>query len=122
MFYSLRIIATTVIMVLGFSLVGWSQSVLLPSDHPIAIAAPHLPALLKYDGVGKAIYGDKYSYKREENMVNIKEWIRNYPEEVTKYKAAINEYLKHADPSLLSGNDKELYHELKSQWMMVSQM
>lgn len=109
-------------MVLCFITMSWSQSIPLPSDHPIAVAAPHLPAILRHDGIGKPIYGDKYTYKGEENAIRIKEWMRNYPEEVIRYKEAIAEYLKNTNVDLISENERELYHDLNSQWMLVRQM
>ncbi|MHA6246369.1 hypothetical protein ACXYMU_00405 [Pontibacter sp. CAU 1760] len=115
-------IAVATFIIFGISTICWSQSTPLPSNHPVKVAAPHLPPILRHDGTGKPIYGDKYAYDRDRNITQLKNWIKLYPEEISDYKRAINDYLSHSDEEALSGNEKELYHDLKSQWLIFSQL
>lgn len=117
-----KAVLPTGIFLLCFTINGWSQIAPLPVDHPIAVAAPHLPPILRHDGIGKPMYGDKFTYKQDENIANLKKWLIDYPEEVVKYKEAISGFLKSSDLSTLSENEKELYYDLKFQRMMISQI
>ena len=91
------------------------------SSTTIAEAAPNLPAIVRYDNTGDKYYGANHEYKKEENETKLKEWATNFPAEVEAYKTAIESYLK-TDYSTLSDNEKETYDDLKSQWLMFSQL
>ncbi len=109
------------ILLLFISYCGFAQTAPLPANHPIALAAPHLPLIIRFDGVGKEFHGDKYTYNLESNLQNIKDWIKNFPDELNSYKGAIATYLK-TDLSTLSDSDKEIFTDLKSQWFMIAQL
>ena len=101
---------------------GIAQTSSLPSTHFINSAAPHLPVMVRYDNVGTVFYGINHLYKSVENETSIKNWIKNYPEEFTNYKVAMSKYLKDTDYSMLTDSEKETYCDLKSQWLMISQL
>lgn len=100
---------------------AFCQSSPLPKDNPVAIAAPHLPSMIRYDGVGKIFYGENAKYKIGVNEAGLKTWSKDYPAEVLKYKDAIVSYLKSAESTTLTDKDKEVYRDLKSQWLMFLQ-
>ena len=108
-----------VILFCGF--VGFSQTQPLSKDHPIAIAAPNLPLIVRFDGTGTEFHGEKYSYNKESNESGLKTWMKNFPDEFKNYKIAISDYLK-TDPSTLSDSDKEVFTDLKSQNLMIIQL
>lgn len=110
-----------IVILSSFFLTAFSQSMPLPSDNPISIAAPHLPLMIRYDGTGKVFYAENTTYKSELNQSNLKDWIKNYPDEVSRYKIAIGTYLKTADTGGLTTENKEIYRDLKSQYVMVIQ-
>lgn len=117
-----RLMPLTGIMLFWLTTLGWSQPVSLPKNHPIAVAAPHLPAIMRYDGTGSKFYASDLVYKNKENHSILREWMKNYPAEVVAYKTAIASYLKSTNPSVLSGSEKELYSDLKAQSIMISQI
>lgn len=98
-----------------------SQSIATASENPITLAAPHLPKMIRYDGVGKEFHGEKHSYKKEVNVTAVKDWIKNHPDEVTKYKEAAAKYFSSVKESELTVEEKELYYDQKSQWYIVRQ-
>ncbi len=110
----------TILICLGAS-GAHAQTTDLPKDHPIKIAAPHLPLLERHTGEGQAFYGEKFVYKSE-SQVKIKEWAGAYPAELEAYKVAIEKYLKDTDPATLSETAKETYYDLKAQSMLISQL
>lgn len=91
------------------------------SSSSVTEAAPNLPEMVRYDNVGDKYYGVNNEYKNDENVSSLNEWIANFPAEVEAYKAAIETYLA-TDYSTLSDEDKATYDDLKSQWMMFSQL
>ena len=91
------------------------------SSNSVTEAAPNLPEMVRYDSVGNEYHGVNHSYKTEENEASLKEWATSYPAEVEAYKVAIESYLE-TDYSTLSDSEKETYDDLKSQWLMFSQI
>lgn len=112
----------TFLLTLFLSSFLFAQSTPLPGDHPIAIAAPHLPLILRHDGTGVVFYGERFTYKKEQNETNLRNWIKTYPEEVTKYKVAIAAFLKDTEVSTLTEAQAALYCDLKSQYLMFMQL
>ena len=108
------------LLILFCGLAGFSQTQPLSKDHPIAVAAPNLPLMVRFNGTGTEFHGEKYSYNKESNESAFKNWIKNFADEYKSYKTAINDYLK-TDPSTLSDSDKEVFTDLKSQYWMLSQ-
>ena len=53
---------------LFFSSLLFAQNTPLPKDHPIAVAAPHLPSMIRYNGVGHKFYGEKFTYNGAQNF------------------------------------------------------
>lgn len=114
-------------MILCILLISISNTIYSQSKEPYKIntivnLAPHLPKMLRYDGSDKAFYGVKHTYKSGQNENNLKEWIKKYPEEAEKYKAEAAKFFESMTEETLSGVEKELYCDLKSQWLMFSQL
>lgn len=103
------------------SVFSYAYSQDAPSSHPILLAAPHLPKMVRYDGVGKKFHGEKYYYKKEVNENALKNWMKAYPEEAAKYKETTEKYMSTVDILELSPEEKELYYDLKSQWYIFRQ-
>ncbi|NMM49662.1 hypothetical protein [Marinigracilibium pacificum] len=92
------------------------------SEHPIAVVAPHLPQLLRFEGTGNSFYGVERQYQSDNNINRLQAWITNFPEEYSSYKGKIEEYLASVDQEALSNSDLEIYYDIKSQWLMLSQL
>ena len=105
----------------SFFYTALSQNQPLPKAHPIAIAAPHLPLLRKYTGQGIIFNVDNNKYSFEGNEHRFKEWMDDYPDELLTYKNAIAYFLKHISPEKLSGDNKQLYIDLKAQSLLIAQ-
>ena len=101
--------------------VAFSQTLPLPKNHPIAIAAPHLPLILRYTGQGIVFSSENNKYSFEGNEQRFKLWMDDYPGELKQYKAAISYYLKNTQPAKLNDENKQLYVDLKSQWQLIVQ-
>lgn len=99
----------------------FAQPPRLSKNHPVAVAAPHLPAIIRYNGVGQKFYGEKNVYNADQNNAKLKGWMKAYSGELAKYKVAISKYLESTDESKLSTKEAELYYDLKTQWMMIRQ-
>lgn len=110
---------------LGFALfistMVLAQKSSFSKDNPITIAAPHLPAMIKYSGEGPQFYGGKYVYDGEQCNAKLKAWMKAYAGELEKYKVVISKYLDAMDETKLSAKEAELYNDLKTQWMMIRQ-
>ena len=100
---------------------AFSQNLPLPEAHPIAIAAPHLPLMIRYEGQGIVFNIENNKYKFEGNEGRLKNWMKTYPDELSKYKDAIAIYLKNISFRKLANENKELYIDLKSQWLLITQ-
>ena len=100
---------------------AFSQNVPLPKAHPIAIAAPHLPLIVKYEGQGIVFNVENNKYKFEGNEGRFKNWMKTYPEELAKYKDAIAIFLKNSPTNKLNTENHQLYVDLKSQWLLIVQ-
>lgn len=97
------------------------QTAPISFDNPFLTVAPHLPKMVRYDGVGKKFHGEKYIYKKEENETALKVWSEKYPGEVGSYKDTAVKYFASISVNTLSPTDQELFFDLKSQWLMVLQ-
>jgi len=118
----LKVILSICIFLFCFSTSSRAQSVPLPDGHPIKIAAPHLPLMVRYSGSGSIFYGEndiKYLFENKEVM---KKWMTDYPAEVSAYKTAIDKYIKETDVTLLANEQKEVYYDLKAQWAIIIQL
>ena len=93
----------------------------LPEAHPIAKAAPHLPLMVRYEGQGIVFNVENNKYKFEANEGRFKNWMKTYPTELLHYKEAISSYLKNTRIAKLSDENKQLYIDLKSQWLLILQ-
>ena len=110
------------ILILFFAIQAQAQTNSLPDGSPIKVAAPHLPLMARYSGVGQEHHGEKFSYNSDANINALKDWAKNNPNEVTAYKVAIEYYLKGAESATLSAADKDIYYDLKAQWYMYIQI
>jgi hypothetical protein len=98
-----------------------AQTVPLPKDHPIKIAAPNLPLFERASaGSGRVLYGEKYDYAYS-SVEKVKEWMVNFPSELETYKVAIKKFLADADLDTMTNERKELYYDLKNQWILITQ-
>lgn len=104
------------------TIVAFSQKSPLPANHPVALAAPHLPLIVRHDGSGAIFYAEKFTYKSEINVSNLNDWIKNYPSEVISYKDAIAQYFKSTDSAKLTSDDADQYFDLKAQYLMFQQI
>lgn len=108
------------ILMLLFCWQGNAQTTV--SENPVTQAAPHLPKMERSTAEGRLFYGEKFTYKAEENEKTLKEWSVKYPSEVIDYKIAMAKYLKDTDVSKLSAADQNTFYDLKSQWIMSIQL
>lgn len=92
------------------------------SDNPVIKSAPHLPVMERSTEEGNLFYGAQFTYNKVDNEKALKEWSENYPNEVASYKIAIDSYLKNTDVSKLSAADQNTFYDLKSQWLMATQL
>ena len=98
-----------------------AQTVPLPKDHPIKIAAPNLPLFERVStGSERVLYGEKYDYTYS-SVEKVKEWMVNFPSELETYKVAIKKFLADADLDTMTNERKELYYDLKNQWILITQ-
>jgi hypothetical protein len=118
----LKLLLSICIFLFCFSTSSRAQSAPLPDGHPIKIAAPHLPLMVRYSGSGRIFYGDNNIKYLFENTDVTKTWATNYPSELAAYKVAIDKYLKETDVTLLANDQKDVYYDLKAQWAIISQL
>ena len=111
----------TIITLLLIAASAFAQAPRAPIQDSVAAVAPHLPAIVRYDGVGAEFHGDKYSYKRE-CQASVAQWAKDYPEEVAKFKDVAGAYINGANVETLSSSEAEVYYDLKAQWYMVIQL
>ena len=90
---------------------------LIPIDETIAVAAPHLPVIRKWDGSGDPFKFKKNTYLYDEKI--LKTWIQTYPDEFTKYCIAMKTLLKNTKESTLTPIMKTIYTDLKAQYFMI---
>jgi hypothetical protein len=96
---------------------SYAQNVPKPIDADIAIAAPHLPAVAKFDGSGTSFqYGNQF-YKYD--VSTIKEWIKTYPDEFPKYSIAMQALIKDTKASALPTGMQTIYYDLQAQYNMI---
>ena len=71
---------------------------------------------------GNLFHGEKFTYNKANNEKALKEWSKNYPNELASYKIAIHSYIKDTDVLKLSAADQDAFYDLKSQWIMSLQL
>ena len=119
----LKNVIFTIAFIFTFTISAQSDSeIRTAKDNPVMQAAPHLPEMLRSNDGDKLFYGVKYTYKADENEKTLKEWSVNYPNEVDSYKVAIAKYLNDTDVTKLSAADQNTFYDLKSQWLMATQL
>jgi hypothetical protein len=94
-----------------------SGAVLAPIDETIAVAAPHLPVIRKWDGSGDSFKFKRNTYLYDEKI--LKTWIQTYPDEFTNYCIAMKTLLKNTKESTLTPIMKTIYTDLKAQYFMI---
>ena len=113
----------TMVLFLSMTLSAQSETVVITaSDNAVIKAAPHLPIMERSTEEGNLFYGAKFTYNKANNEKALKEWSKNYPNEVASYKTAIDSYLKDTDVLKLSAADQDAFYDLKSQWIMSLQL
>jgi len=117
-----KIVLLSTLLLLTISISQAQTGPDIPSDHPISIAAPNLPKVTRHDGLSDAFYGYNYVYNLGENESNLLDWKENYPVEYENYVKVASEYFSTTDESTLSDTGKEVYADLKSQWLMLNQL
>lgn len=99
-----------------------AQTTPLPKDHPVKVAAPNLPEMVRATASEENVFhGLGYSYSNA-NEAKVKAWIAKFPAEVDSYKTAINLYIKDSETKTLTDVEKEIYSDLKSQFIMIIQL
>jgi hypothetical protein len=88
-----------------------------PIDESIAVAAPHLPVIQKFEGSGNSFKYKKIRYQYDEKT--LKTWIQTYPEEFTNYCIAMKALLNETKESSLSPVMKAIYTDLRAQYLMI---
>jgi hypothetical protein len=117
---SLKLLLGTVILLFCFSASSLAQNKIKPIDDAIAIAAPHLPAMAAFNGTGRSFQYENKAYEFDEKPT--REWIKNYPSELDKYKAAIQQLIKETNVSALSPGMQSIFTDLKAQYAMMLKM
>lgn len=115
-----KLILIICMLVVCSATASYAQNKVKPIDDAIAIAAPHLPAVEKFNGSGTSFQYEKQAYKYDEKP--IKEWITAYPNEFQKYNVAIQKLIKETKLSDLSPGMQSIYTDLKAQYKMVLKM
>jgi hypothetical protein len=96
------------------------DSLLTPIDESIAIAAPHLPIIQKFDGSGSSFKYKKNTYNVDENILKL--WIQTYPKEFDDYCVAMKILLKETKTSSLSPIMKTIYTDLRAQYVITKKI
>lgn len=110
-----KTLVTLVIFLVSLS--GFSQSA--PMDVALSAICPHAPSMQRYDGNGKSIAGAKFTYKYDENIVAISKWMNSYPEELAKYKTAVEDILSNSDVTALNDLDAILFDAYAVQYKLI---
>lgn len=105
------------ISILFASFSGFSQS--QPLDNLVVAVASHVPVMQIYDGIGSKFNGVKFSYKNDENLASLKNWIAKYPDEVSKYKTAVENMIANTNPAILSDVDLKMFDGFQAQCEML---
>lgn len=88
-----------------------------PIDETIALAAPHLPAVVKFEGLGVS-----FKYKNQVYLYDadiIKEWISQYPQEFANYNVAMESLIKETKVSKLPKNMQAIFTDLRAQYLLI---
>lgn len=99
-----------------------AQTTPLPKDHPVKVAAPNLPEMVRASASEENVFhGLGHSYSKA-NEATVKAWIAKYPTELESYKTAISIFIKDSESKTLTDSEKETYRDLKSQYFMIIQL
>ena len=90
-------------------------------QNSISQTAPHLPKMTRATE-GDVFYGESSSYALKQNETAILQWVKRYPGEFKAYQAAIQKYLRTAQPQSMPASARATYEDLKAQWVMIQQM
>lgn len=99
-----------------------AQTTPLPKDHPVKVAAPNLPEMVRASASEENVFhglGNSYS---KANEATVKAWIAKYPTELESYKTAISIFIKEAESKTLTDSEKDTFSDLKSQYFMIIQL
>lgn len=93
-----------------------------PMDVPIGQIAPHIPVMLKANGQENTFRYGGYTYDKNLNVQNLKNWINQYPDEVSNYtkiiKNLFKEYKNDANDQLL----RSIYTDAKAQYILIKKL
>lgn len=116
--FCFRFLAAVQIALFSFSpSYGQAQQ---PVDHSIYLAAPHLPAIKKFEGAGEPFTYDGGTYKFDETI--IKAWQAKYPKEYPAYLSAMDSLIKSTDTAKLAAPMKAVYSKLVAQLAMIKKV
>jgi hypothetical protein len=105
------------------SLSGYAQTTsLTPSQYvaSLALLAPHRPVMERELNGVDVFHGGLIEYKHEDNHEALEDWLDDYPQEVEAYKISIQNYVNITTNTLLTGNEADIFADLKAQWVMMS--
>jgi hypothetical protein len=93
-----------------------------PMDVPIGQVAPHIPVMLKANGQDNIFKYGGYTYDKNLNILNLKNWITQYPDEVSSYnkviKTLFEEYKNEANDQIL----RSIYIDAKAQYILIKKL
>ena len=99
-----------------------AQTTPLLKDHPVKIAAPNLPEMVRASASEENVFhGLDHSYSKA-NEATVRAWILKHPSELESYKTAIIIFIKDSEAKTLTDSEKETYSDLKSQYFMIIQL
>lgn len=116
-----RLMFFVTLLLLTVTSYAQSESTGMLSKQTISAAATHLPSLLRYNGTGEKATIEQISYQAE-SINNLKNWITEYPNEVSGYLNLVSVYLHDANASTIAATDKDAYYDLKAQWTIINEL
>ena len=107
------------LLILGLLFTFSSYSQTEPIDNMVTASAPHVPVMQVYEGTGSKFSGAKFTYKKEENLLSLKSWMKAYPKEIPKYTRALKNMKSKTKSTSLSEVEGKMFDGFQAQYKML---
>ena len=109
-------LAFAVVFMVSLSISAQTQE---PVDMVLIKNAPNLRWIQRTAATQNVFKGDKFNYRKDENVQLLNHWIVTHPQEFEAYKKALDEFFRTKKVGDFIPSERDYYYDLKAQYQLL---